>query len=398
MYYPLGDGLAEIYNRKIPGLHATAEATVASVFNVEAIQRGDADLAFTQGDVAYVAFKRGTSTSPQPHTKLRGVAVLYLNVVQIVTNRDKHIDSVSDFRGRRIGVGAAASGTEVVARIIIEAHGLKYADVEPEFLSFSEVAEQLEKGSIDAGFVVASYPVAAIADASRIVDIRLIPVAHDVIERIRGEYPFLRPATVPRGTYRHQTDGHRDGWRGHAARMPRGPAGGARLPAHQEPVRGSAGAGDEARGRLPHRSRRRGRRRRFRCTRAPPGTIASASCCNDRQGPRRARRMRAADGFPRRRRAGRRQHAGARVRRPDRVVDARVARRGVRRVLRALGGEVPLDAALPRRGGRSHRAGVLDLSLHRRGDAVVVDRRLSRDPRRATATRSSRSGPCRTST
>jgi TRAP transporter TAXI family solute receptor len=204
VYYPLGDGLAAIYNRKIPGIHATAEATVASVFNVEAIQRGDADLAFTQGDVAYVAFKRGTSGNPQPHTRLRGVAVLYLNVVQIVTDRNSHLESVSDFRGRRIGVGAAASGTEVVARIIIEAHGLKYADVHPEFLSFSEVAEKLERGSIDAGFVVASYPVAAITDASRVVDVRLIPVAHDVIERIRGEYPFLRPATVPGGTYRHQ--------------------------------------------------------------------------------------------------------------------------------------------------------------------------------------------------
>jgi TRAP transporter TAXI family solute receptor len=176
------------------------------VFNVDAIQRGEADLAFTQGDVAYVAFQRGTRTNAQPHTRLRGVAVLYLNVVQIVTGRATHIDSVADFRGRRIGVGAEASGTEVVARIIIEAHGLKYADVKPEFLSFSEVAAELENGSIDAGFVVASYPVAAITDASRIVDIRLIPVAHVVVDRIRREYPFLRPAVVPRGTYRHQTE------------------------------------------------------------------------------------------------------------------------------------------------------------------------------------------------
>jgi TRAP transporter TAXI family solute receptor len=206
VYYPLGDGLAQIYNSKIHGLHATAEATVASVFNVEAIQRGEADMAFTQGDVAYVAFKRGTSANHQPHEKLRGVAVLYVNVVQIVTSLNSHMNSVSDFRGGRIGVGAAESGTEVAARIIIEAHGLKYTDVQPEFLSFSEVAERLEKGSLDAGFVVASYPVAAIIDASRTVAIRLIPIDHDVVDRIRADYPFLKPAVVPRGTYRDQTE------------------------------------------------------------------------------------------------------------------------------------------------------------------------------------------------
>ena len=161
-----------------------------------------------------------------------------------MTDRQKHIDSVSDFRGRRIGVGAAASGTEVVARIIIEAHGLQYADVEPEFLSFSEVAEQLEKGSIDAGFVVASYPVAAIADASRIVDIRLIPVAHDVVDRIRGEYPF----PVPPGAARDlppSDGGHRDGRGRYAAGLSRRPARGTRLPPDQGAVRGRAGSDPE---------------------------------------------------------------------------------------------------------------------------------------------------------
>lgn len=204
VYYPLGGALAQVYSATIPGVNASAQSTVASVFNVQAIQQGKADVAFTQGDVAYFAYKRGTEADPNPHVKLRGMAVLYVNTVQIVVRRDSDIHSVPDFRGKRVGVGAPASGTEVAARIVIEGHGLKYSDVRPDFLSFSEVAAQMQDRTLDGGFIVSSYPVSAITDASMTVGIRLLAIDRAAIDRIRAQYPFFKPVVIPRDTYRGQ--------------------------------------------------------------------------------------------------------------------------------------------------------------------------------------------------
>jgi TRAP transporter TAXI family solute receptor len=204
VYFPLGTALAQMYNAKIPGIRASALATVASVFNVEAIEQGRADVAFVQGDVAYFAYRRGTESDPKPHTRLRGMAVLFVNAVQIVVRQDSDIQRVTDFRGRRIGLGSQGSGTEEAARIIVEAYGLNYADVRPGFLSFSEVAEQMQAHALDGGFIVANYPVSAIIDVSRTVGVRLVPIERRVINLIRERYPFFKPIVIPRGTYKDQ--------------------------------------------------------------------------------------------------------------------------------------------------------------------------------------------------
>jgi len=206
VYYPLGGALAQIYTATIPGVNASAQSTVASVFNVQAIQQGKADVAFTQGDVATLAYEKGTEADPTPHANLRGMAVLYVNTVQIVVRRDSDIRSVADFRGRRVGVGAPASGTEVAARVVIEAHGLDYGDVGRDYLSFSEVAAQMQDRTLDGGFIVASYPVSAITDASMTVGVRLLSLDRGAVERIETAYPFFRPVVIPAGTYRDQSE------------------------------------------------------------------------------------------------------------------------------------------------------------------------------------------------
>lgn len=205
VYYPLGGALARIYTREIPRVTASAQATVASVFNVQAVYQGKADVAFTQADVAYLAYSSGTPAVPRPHTSLRGMAVLYVNTVQIVARADSDIRSVRDLKGKRVGVGAPGSGTEFAARIIIEAHGLNYHDVKADFLSFAEVAAQLQDRTLDAGFLVASYPVAALTDAATTVGVRMIPIERDAIGRIRDEYPFFKPVAIPKDTYRGLT-------------------------------------------------------------------------------------------------------------------------------------------------------------------------------------------------
>jgi TRAP transporter TAXI family solute receptor len=205
-FYPLGIALAEVYSRRIPDLQVTAQSTVASVFNVQAVQRAEADVAFTQGDVAYVAYRRGTDADPRPHTRLRGIAVLWVNTVQLVVPRSSTIRSVEDLRGRRVSVGSPGSGSQIVARLVIEGHGINYNEVGAEQLSFSDAVVRMQRKTLDAGFVVASYPVSAVSEMNAAFGVRLIPVPRKIVDHIRSEYPFMKPMVIPRGTYEQQAE------------------------------------------------------------------------------------------------------------------------------------------------------------------------------------------------
>jgi uncharacterized protein len=204
-FYPLGAALADAYNQKIPGIRATAQFTMASAFNVQAIQAGTAQVGFSQSDVAYAAFKRGSNASGEPYSRLRSVAVLYVNTVQILVRKSGGIRGLLDLRGRRIGVGGEpGSGTETAARTIIESYGLGYKDVQAAFISFAEAGQGIREGRLDAAIMVASYPVSAITDIYDADEVELLPVDDTAVHRIRSRFPFFKSVVIPRGTYRGQ--------------------------------------------------------------------------------------------------------------------------------------------------------------------------------------------------
>ena len=204
IYNLLGQALGRIYTSKIQGLSMEVRATPGSVFNVDAIQQGKVDVAFTLGDVAYLAYKRGTEAHPQPHDKLRGIAVLYEGAMQIVAREGSGIRSVKDLRGHRVGVGSVGSGTAIAARMVISAYGLREDDLTLEALSSDRVVAGMRAGEVDAGFVVASYPYPIFHGADTSIGVQLVPIERAIVSRLRSQYPFFRPTVIPAGTYPHQ--------------------------------------------------------------------------------------------------------------------------------------------------------------------------------------------------
>ncbi len=212
VYFPLGAALAELWTGKVPNVQATAQTSGASLVNLRLLQRADVAVAFVQNDTAYYAF-HGTemfmdriANRPQPFATLRGMAMLYPETIQVVTLRSKNINSIPDLKGRRIAVGAPGSGTEVNARQILRAFDLGYYHTRPAFLNFAEAADQLKDGVIDAAFLTAGFPTAAVQDIAANRDLKLIPIPRDVADLLRDTYPYYTPVTVPANTYRGQTD------------------------------------------------------------------------------------------------------------------------------------------------------------------------------------------------
>lgn len=199
-FYPIGLALADIYAASVPGLETDVESGGSSQ-NVQALESGHAQVAFTQADVAYLAYRQSTDTAGQPASAMRGIAVLWMNTVQVAVPYGSPVDDFSDLRGRRVSVGTPGSGTETLARIVLESYGLRYADLRPEFLSFVQTVDRMRAGRLDAAFVVAGMPTVALGELSENPGVRLLPIPRDHLRTMRGQYPFLQPQVVVGGTY-----------------------------------------------------------------------------------------------------------------------------------------------------------------------------------------------------
>jgi TRAP transporter TAXI family solute receptor len=199
-FYPLGEGLARAYQRSLGAVDLQIHPSAGAVTNVEAIQRGDADLGFAFADVAYVAYVGRLAGASGPFDRLRGIAVMQLTPVQLVVRRDPRIREVVDLRGRRIGVGPPGSGTALTAGLVLEAFGIAASAVQAETLQFNDAAARLVRGTLDAMFDAAIYPAESVMAATR-AGARIMPLTGGPIERLRHDYPFLRVTVIPRDTY-----------------------------------------------------------------------------------------------------------------------------------------------------------------------------------------------------
>jgi uncharacterized protein len=203
VYYPLGVALSEIYAQGIEGARTQVQATKASVENLNLLQEGRGEIAFSLGDSVQLAVEGDTEAGfPGPLDKLRGVAAIYPNYIQIVASAESGIASLADLKGKSLSVGAPASGTELNARAIFDAAGMSYDDLgRVEYLPFAESVELMKNRQLDATLQSAGLGVASIRDLASSVPITIVPVPPEIVAKIGEPYAA---ATIPAGTYEGQ--------------------------------------------------------------------------------------------------------------------------------------------------------------------------------------------------
>jgi TRAP transporter TAXI family solute receptor len=206
VYYPMGVALSQIYGKAMPGAKTSAQVTKASAENLNLLQAGRGEIAFTLGDALNEAWKGNEEAGfKTPLKKLRTIAAIYPNYIQIVAAADSGIKTLADLKGKRVAVGAPKSGTELNARDIFKGAGMSYKDfAKVEYLPFGESVELMKNRQLDATLISAGLGVAAIRDLATSVKIVIVPVPADVVAKI-GEAAY-QAGTVPANTYNGQTD------------------------------------------------------------------------------------------------------------------------------------------------------------------------------------------------
>lgn len=205
VYYPIGVALSQVYSKAIPNAKVSVQATKASAENLNLLQAGRGELAFTLGDSLSDAWKGVEDAGfKAPLKKLRGVAGIYPNYIQIVASADSGIKTLADLKGKRISVGAPKSGTELNARAIFKAAGMSYKDfAKVEYLPFGESVELMKNRQLDATLQSAGLGVSSLRDLATSVKIVIVPIPADVVAKV-GD-PAYQSGTIPANTYEGQT-------------------------------------------------------------------------------------------------------------------------------------------------------------------------------------------------
>lgn len=204
VYYPLGVSLSKIYADAIPKSRPSVQATQASVQNLSLLQERKGEIAFTLGDSLAFAWEGNAEAGfKAPLKRLRAIAAIYPNYIQLVATRESGIKAINDLKGRSLSVGAARSGTELNTRTIFKTAGLSYEDLgKVEYLPFAESVELMKNRQLDATLQSAGLGVASIRDLATNNDITVVAVPAEIVNKIGA--PYI-PATIPANTYRGQT-------------------------------------------------------------------------------------------------------------------------------------------------------------------------------------------------
>ena len=206
MYYAYGNELAALLHDD-GKISLDVKTTAGSAANLRLLREKFLDLAIVQSDTLSNAINgRGIFAATGPGNGYAAVAGLYTEACQIIVAKNADINEIGDLVGKKVSVGERESGVLQNAEQILMSHGLTFEMIETSYLSFAESATALENGQIDAFFVTAGAPTAAIGDLAKKKAIKILSIAPDVQNNMMKLYKGYTRCIIPANTYAGQTE------------------------------------------------------------------------------------------------------------------------------------------------------------------------------------------------
>lgn len=204
--FPLyGNAFAEVMNVADPTLSITPRNTRGSNENIPLLEAGSVDIATVAGEPSYEAFM---GIGRPPATKLKILTAMYSSPGMFVVRADSPYRTIQDLVGHPVAFGAKGSGLPILSRYILDGIGLKqdedfksiYLDRAGDGPAMVEDGRAAALWGAGIGWPGFSKMAESVSGA------RFIAPSGEEIARIRAKHTFLKPLTVPAGSYPKQTE------------------------------------------------------------------------------------------------------------------------------------------------------------------------------------------------
>ncbi|WP_240801546.1 TAXI family TRAP transporter solute-binding subunit [Streptomyces sp. A1136] len=200
VYHRYGDLLQQALATDMPGMKVRLEPSEGSQQNLQRVAAGEADFTIATADaVAKYRLDRKPGAG-----RLRGVARLYDDYVQLVVPAGSPVQSTKDLKGKRVAVGQAGSGVRLISDRLLATAGLDpERDITPVSIGIDTMPAEMEAGRIDAFFWSGGLPTTAVRELSERFEIRLVQLG-DLVDRLQGSGTpsrYYRSAVMPQDAY-----------------------------------------------------------------------------------------------------------------------------------------------------------------------------------------------------
>jgi uncharacterized protein len=199
-FYTQGAAFAELFNRdRAAGDQCVIQTSDASIHNAEQLDRGELEFGFMASN--WIGRAKDATAPFKNKIALRMVAPANAGPMCFVKLASAPIQSVADFKGKRIAIGAKGSGMEQHVQTIFGVLGISFDSFTPVHMGFAEGADALVAGAIDVQFHP-PIPNKVLTELSDRADVRVIPFAPGQIDKLLAQVPFYRPVTVEKNAFR----------------------------------------------------------------------------------------------------------------------------------------------------------------------------------------------------
>ncbi|MEU8715315.1 TAXI family TRAP transporter solute-binding subunit [Streptomyces sp. NPDC048663] len=201
VYQEYGTRLRSELSRDMPGLTVKLVQSAGSYENVQRVATGEADFTIAAADAVETYELNGGRGAD----RMRGVARLYDDYVQLVVARDSGISSVAQLRHKRVAIGLPDSGVRLIANRVLRAAGIDPAkDITPLADGINTGPDRLREGKIDAFFWSGGLPTKGLLDLARTFGFRFVPIDGTLVAKLHSKSAaalYYRATDMPESAY-----------------------------------------------------------------------------------------------------------------------------------------------------------------------------------------------------
>lgn len=198
-YYPLAQALCAQIREKFD-FTCEAISTPGSIYNVNALENGEHDLALSQLHIQYQSYK-GLKPFKNMHKRITTVAPLHQEVFILAVNPNSRIKSFPDLKGKRINIGNIDSGSRNIVEQLFNYKGWKLSEFEIHGKKSSELPKLLCDGKIDAAIYSTGHPNIIYEKMIQQCGVELVDLWDEDIESFVAENWQFNPATIQANSY-----------------------------------------------------------------------------------------------------------------------------------------------------------------------------------------------------
>lgn len=199
-FYTQGQAIAELFNRgRTENDKCVVQTTDASIHNAEQLDRGELEFGFMASN--WIGRAKNAVAPFKNKIALRMVSPANAGPMCFVKLASSPIQSVADFKGKRIAIGTKGSGMEQHIHTIFDVLGISFDSFTPVYMGFAEGADALVAQEVDVQFHP-PIPNKVLTDLSQRADIRVVPYGAGQIEKVLAQVPFYRPVVMEKNVFR----------------------------------------------------------------------------------------------------------------------------------------------------------------------------------------------------